>query len=321
MISIIIPVYNVGEYLPKCLESILAQTYRQFEVILVDDGSLDDSGSICDRFASQDMRISVIHKTNGGVSSARNAGLRVAKGEYVSFIDSDDFVGNNYLQRLVDEMECCNVDMVAGGEIKVENGSEQPFSFRRAILTQKDFSDLFSKYDFQKRCSPWGKLFKTQIIRDAKLEFNENIHLGEDIIFMFYYINLCSSICLTPSSEYYYLQRLGSLTKRLNQFDSEAQGYFEYTKVKNRLIEHFDIKELSCRKLNQWSIIFLDRVKMSILDRLTKEQQLLALSKFDWRALKEYKTYRSRKEYFWDSLLWHKRHNLFLLVHKVYKKL
>lgn len=320
MVSIIIPVYNVIDYLPKCVESILAQSYSSFEVILVDDGSLDGSGTICDTFALKDTRVRVIHKANGGVSSARNIGLRCATGEYISFVDSDDYVGNNYLQRLVDEMDRNNADLVVGGEINVENGNEQMFAFKSITLTQKKFSDLFSEYDLQKRCSPWGKLFKARIIKDAELEFNDGVHLGEDIIFMFHYIKLCEKICLTSSSEYYYVQRGGSLTKRLNQFESESQGYRAYIEVKDQLIQKFDFKESSCRKLNQWSIIFLDRVKMSILGQLTKEQQLLALGKFDWSMLKTYKSYCSKKEFLWDSLLWHNCYNLFLLVHKFFNR-
>lgn len=320
-ISVIVPVYNVKEYLSKCIESILSQTYSAFELILVDDGSTDGSGEICDDYASKDPRVRVIHKINGGVSSARNLGLGIVDYEYITFVDSDDYLGKAYLQKLSEAMSHSDADMVVGGEIKVENGREQTFSFRNDILSQKRFSQLFSEYDLQKRCSPWGKLLKTQIIKEVKLEFDEKIHLGEDIIFMFQYISSCKSICLTSSSEYYYIQREGSLTKRLNNFASESHGYYEYTRAKDQLIDKFNFDDLSHRKLNQWSIIFLDRIKRSILKISSQYMQIKAFDEFDWRQLKEYKVFNSKKEYFLDSLLWHKFFLLFQIIHKLYNNL
>ena len=102
LVSIIVPIYKVEKYLKQCLDSILNQTYENIEIILVDDGSPDNCGKICDEYASNDKRIRVIHKENGGLSSARNAGLDVATGEYISFIDSDDYVSENFIKRLYD---------------------------------------------------------------------------------------------------------------------------------------------------------------------------------------------------------------------------
>lgn len=99
MVSIIVPIYNVEQYIPKCIESILAQTYRDFELILVDDGSPDNCGKICDEYAKQDSRVHVIHQENKGVSAARNAGISLAKGEYIMLVDSDDFITENMLEK------------------------------------------------------------------------------------------------------------------------------------------------------------------------------------------------------------------------------
>ena len=100
IISIIVPIYNVGKYLPKCIESILNQTFKNFELILVNDGSTDNSGVVCDDYEKKDTRIKIIHKSNGGVSSARNAGLYVAKGEYIGFVDPDDYIDKNMYEKL-----------------------------------------------------------------------------------------------------------------------------------------------------------------------------------------------------------------------------
>lgn len=112
MISVIIPVYNVANYLPACLDSVLAQTYRDIEVIVVEDGSTDGSGDICDDYACRDARVSVFHQPNGGPSAARNKGLEMARGEYISFIDCDDVVHERYLEVLLDEMNLHHADIV-----------------------------------------------------------------------------------------------------------------------------------------------------------------------------------------------------------------
>ena len=117
MISIIVPIYKVEEYLPRCIESILNQTYQDFELILVDDGSPDLSGDICDVYAETDPRIKVIHQENSGISDARNEGLSRAKGEYISFIDSDDWVHPEFLQQLLYTIEKYDADIAECGKI------------------------------------------------------------------------------------------------------------------------------------------------------------------------------------------------------------
>ena len=121
-ISIIIPVYNTEKYLRRCIESVLSQSFTDFELILVDDGSKDSSPQICDEYASQDKRVRVIHKVNGGVSAARNDGLDIAKGEYVTFIDSDDWVEREYLQSLYDKR---SLDFVIGNFINEPSGKKR----------------------------------------------------------------------------------------------------------------------------------------------------------------------------------------------------
>ena len=123
-VSVIIPVYNVEKYLPQCIDSILAQTFTDFELILVNDGSKDCSGNICDEYAQKDSRIVVIHKENGGASSARNRGLDIAKGEWISFIDSDDYVTPNYLSNLISEAQANCASLVIQGHIYQKKGSE-----------------------------------------------------------------------------------------------------------------------------------------------------------------------------------------------------
>ena len=156
-ISIIIPVYNAENYLRRCIESVLSQSFTDFELILMDDGSKDKSPQICDEYASQDTRVQVIHKANGGVSAARNDGLDIAKGEYVTFIDSDDWVEREYLQSLYDKR---SLDFVIGSFINEPSGKQ------RKINEYTFIGDKLKDYITKTYLSdgyPWGKLFETSL--------------------------------------------------------------------------------------------------------------------------------------------------------------
>lgn len=118
MLSIIVPIYKIEDYLPQCIESILAQNYSEFELILVDDGSPDDCPAICEDYSKKDSRIKVIHKSNGGLVSARKAGLRIAQGEYIGYVDGDDWIEPDFYERLMRKAEESNADIVASGFIK-----------------------------------------------------------------------------------------------------------------------------------------------------------------------------------------------------------
>ena len=124
-ISIIVPVYNVEKYLEKCVRSILAQTFTDFELILVDDGSPDSSGAMCDQFAEQDQRVKVIHKENGGLSDARNAGIEIATGEYLGFVDSDDYIADDMYELLYTNIVKEDADLSICGIYDVYEGKEQ----------------------------------------------------------------------------------------------------------------------------------------------------------------------------------------------------
>lgn len=127
MISIIVPIYNVEKYLPKCIESIINQTYTDLEILLIDDGSTDNSGLICDKYASIDNRIRVIHKKNGGLSDARNVGLDICKGKYISFIDSDDYIELTMYEKMIKIMINQKVDIVSCNYNHIYNNNKIPF--------------------------------------------------------------------------------------------------------------------------------------------------------------------------------------------------
>jgi len=181
LISIIVPVYNVEKYLKQCIETIQSQTYKNLEIILVDDGSPDNSGKICDEYAEQDSRIKVIHKENGGVSSARNLGLEKATGEFIAFIDADDYISADYCEKLLTTLKQENADCVACGYNRVyDNKTEEIISKEPYSLDNKAFLEkiLFVQNGLG-FCHM--KIWQKSVI--ANIKFDEKLKVGEDALF------------------------------------------------------------------------------------------------------------------------------------------
>ena len=174
-ISVIVPVYNVEKYLRRCVDSILSQTFSDFELILVDDGSPDGRPGICDDYKESDDRVRVIHKKNGGVSSARNAGLEEARGEWIAFIDSDDWVCRKYLDILFKACVENNVLFSSCEMLVADNYFELDIDKTAAEIVD-------STYHLTKRFEACGKLFAREIIGEKK--FNQNLIIGEDAVFV-----------------------------------------------------------------------------------------------------------------------------------------
>lgn len=179
-VSVIVPVYNVERYLEKCLDSIINQTYKNLDIILVDDGSPDGCGLICDNYAAKDNRITVIHQQNGGLSAARNAGIKASTGEYLSFIDSDDYVQSHFIERMVEICEQKEVDICICGFTSVEN----------QLTAENTSVDVYSRHDIiMKLCQDgtgvytvaWNKIYKRYIFDELRF-MNGRIHEDEAIM-------------------------------------------------------------------------------------------------------------------------------------------
>ena len=217
-ISVIVPVYNVEDYLERCVESILQQTYAHFELILINDGSTDSSGQICDHLASQYGNIKAHHIENAGVSNARNMGIQLATGSWVTFIDSDDFVTQDYLATLASAAEGLNVGFVIAPLHHIKNGivTDLPSYSGKTELwsTEETMKELL----MTTRTSffPVAKLFKRDLLADEK--FNTNYHLAEDALFLTELLlkTRCSSVFI-DKPVYYYDHREGSATTSVNQ--------------------------------------------------------------------------------------------------------
>ncbi len=177
MVTIIVPVYNAEKYLCKCVDSLLSQTLKHVEIILVDDGSTDSSVQICDKYASVDMRVKVLHQQNQGVSVARNNGIKLATGEYIGFVDADDYVEVDMYEKMLESIEKNNADIVICTFI----GSEQPV-FEKKYRTQKDYLVALLKDEFGMGGYPCNKLYKRSLL-DFYQPFPMNIYLAEDFVF------------------------------------------------------------------------------------------------------------------------------------------
>ena len=221
-LTIIVPVYKVEQYLPECIESILAQTFSDFELLLIDDGSPDNSGVICDNYAAKDERIRVIHKANGGVSSARNAGLDNANGEYIVFVDSDDIVLKDYLKHLYEESISGKLGLVVQGFRQHSRDGNLLMEVRHAPQIWTGHQILEHLLSILFYCGPWAKLFKREIVHKAKLRFDEKIHHCEDTLFVMEYLKFVDYVKMTDFQDYCYLDTPGSLTKSFRHIDHEV---------------------------------------------------------------------------------------------------
>ena len=229
-ISIIVPVYKVEKYLEKCVNSILEQTFTNFELILVDDGSPDGSGQICDAYATIDKRVRVIHQKNGGLSAARNAGLEKATGRYVGFIDSDDYIHPQMYEKLYEALQKNKADLSICNYAYVDNygNIDSEKQKKDHIITEvlnrerafEKIDPLVEGYSFY--VTAWNKLYKRDLFKNIK--FLEG-HVHEDEYIVHHIFSLCSKIAIIEDILYMYVQRDGSIMSSVGTQKSLDAGY------------------------------------------------------------------------------------------------
>ena len=216
-VSIIIPVYNTARYLPACLDSIRSQTYQDFECILIDDGSTDNSGAICDDCAAKDPRFRVLHCKNGGVSVARNRGVKQARGEWICYVDSDDMVTPDYLQAMVEAI--CSKRCLVMGNLSDERMSG---NLREDItLHGEEMVRYLLESGALFLSGPVAKLFRRDLLLKHDIHFPEGIHYGEDMVYLFQYLNVIDDVAIRKTINYQVRFRDDSLTCGYYPFASE----------------------------------------------------------------------------------------------------
>lgn len=250
LISVLIPVYNTEKYLNECINSVLNQTYKELEIILIDDGSTDSSGAICDKFADLDARIKVIHNNNSGVSVSRNTGIEASTGEYICFVDSDDFLPLDSIEKLYTAIVENEVEIVFGNYCLCYNGK----------LFKKDLKHIPGKHSTNEYKliddgtlsgitfgNVWGAIYSAKLIKDNSIKFNENLKVNEDGIFNIKCCNSAKHIYIEKTSVYNYRK-----SERFSiDFDKLKNNYLKTNKALEKLCyscSSNNIRQLAARK-------------------------------------------------------------------------
>lgn len=214
LVSVIIPIYNSERYLRRCIKSVITQTYGNIEILLIDDGSKDNSGEICNEFAASDSRIKVMHTRNNGPAAARNIGMDSSRGSLVFFIDSDDFIENNALNLLVEGYKQNCADMIVGNFKRIKDNNCSPSQgnafLNNKLLSRQDMINYARCYLKKPNRFPlfaysWGRLFKASIIKNRGISFNPDLHTFEDVAFNFDYLNYANGAYFIKEAVYNHL--------------------------------------------------------------------------------------------------------------------
>lgn len=285
LISVIIPVYNVEEYLHECVDSVINQTYRNLEIILVDDGSTDSSGKICDEYAEKDSRVIVVHKTNSGPSKTRNNGLKIAKGEYIYFLDSDDYLDKNALETLVETARNQNADLVFfSAESFCDDGSEikQGYAVNNTYQPKSGYeilTELHNNKDYH--CAIYLLFVKHSLLTENKISFLESAYCSEDMLFT--YQVYCSAMKAVHCQQSLYHRRFRSnsivtSTKTERHFRSCCDVYKEIRDYSEKIGKTGDY--MATEYTVRCAFNALDTFK-----KISKEKQ--SLCKNEYKSLKK----------------------------------
>lgn len=282
-VSVIVPVYNVKPLLPRCIDSLLNQKFVDFELLLIDDGSTDGSGDVCDEYEKKDSRIKVIHKLNEGVSKARNRGIDEATGEWITFVDSDDYVTSDNLSDLY-ACTSSEVGLVVQSLKHMRESGEALYEYNlpkgEKVYDTSDFAIMVKEQSLPQRGYTVSKLFKKELLDKKRIRFNTEIKFSEDWIFLFSYLNVINQkVCCSPVSNYFYIDREGSLSHAENDFKSE---YATFGVIRDLALEF-------CSKYNA-NVADLGPTYMlhKAITLVSSRKQLCSISDADWLFFRQY---------------------------------
>lgn len=257
-ISVIVPVYNTEKWLRRCIDSILAQTFSDFELLLIDDGSTDSSGTICDEYAEKDSHVRVFHKPNGGVSSARNFGLDNARGAWITFVDSDDWIGPLYIENLINQ---------PGKDFHlslfwIEHSDNSSNAYAgRAIYNQELSQQQSIDFLTSRLWNICSNLYRNDIIKSSNLRFKERLSMGEDTFFNYGYLANSKSISICKNFDYHYRQdNQTSLSKKIHTIDEIDLFATMSVDTLSKFPKHIDLK-LAYQALGSFIIYQLFTIK------------------------------------------------------------
>lgn len=248
-VSVVVAIYNVSDYLKKCVDSILDQTYDKLEIILVDDGSTDNSGEICDDYEKADNRVLALHKTNGGLSDARNAGIKKSTGEYITFIDGDDYIDRDYIETLIDSIRKYDSDIsIVGHKIKYPKNIYEKRASKSEVFSPEDaLREIL--YDREIDLSAWGKLYKTSLFNGVRYPKGR---LFEDSATTYLLFDKAKKISVAPKSKYNYIIRSTSITN--TGFNSKKYDLIASTQeMTDFIINKYPNLKSACERRMMWA--------------------------------------------------------------------
>lgn len=269
-VSVIIPIYNEESYLKKCIDSVLKQTYHNIEVLLVNDGSTDNSFEICKKYAESDKRVIVLNQENMGVSAARNQGIRKSRGKYIVFVDSDDWIEAETIRNLIDIQSNYNYDLVIYGHYKDDLIAKKRDEYKQPkniIKDKKDISYLLSDLILTERLNAlWNKMYKSSIIKNYNISFSEKLNIAEDLLFNFQYFMNVNSLFILGEPYYHYMVREEeSLTTKYH-----PHKYEMLTKVNDYMQLELTTRESYKAALQSTQHIRIKNIYSVFLDLLSK---------------------------------------------------
>lgn len=285
-ISIVVPVYNVEKYLPECIDSVIKQEFCDFELILVNDGSLDNCPKICDQYALIDNRIRVVHKINGGLSDARNAGLKIAEGKYIAFLDSDDILTDNSLQKVYKVLLNSNQpDLLIGTFIsmfsskdKLLNDMQPIYSMTYGVFSKVILSE-FLKENNEIPWAAWRNIYSNNLIKSHKLCFEKGLVGAEDCDFFMQYIKYVKKFAITNTPIIYYrVFREGSITNSIKyeaivgQLKVFSKYFYEYS---DNNIELYGKRNINSYFANKFVNVISTFHYLSNYDEILKVEELV----------------------------------------------
>ena len=312
-LTIVVPIYNVERYINKCIDSIIHQSYKNLEIILVDDGSPDKCGEIIDEYSRIDKRIHVIHKSNGGLSSARNAGLDIASGDFIGFVDSDDYIDYNMYEELFDVIKCHDVDIVYSNfQTEYLDGRIEGCGKNSGQIYIRSSLDVLRDMMWDKlNCSSCTKLFKRTVFSEYK--FPEN-NIYEDRIAMHMWILQCKQVAWVDKVFYHYVERSSSLCHLITPLNRYHYFMAEFSRIefieKHLLFEGEELLEVRNRLIRICFFTFEEFVlltKPRCFQKPIKHMRakFKTLLKFPSRELEVFYRKRIRKiVYFWPIYYW-----------------
>ena len=319
-VSVIVPVYDVEKYLPKCLDSIVGQTYKNLEIICVNDGTPDNSGEIIRSYMERDERIKVVNKENGGLSSARNAGIKVATGDYIVFVDADDWIDINTVEAAVNAAENEGFDMVMWGYTReYKSGPEEKHIFNSDRSFNKDETRFFvhrrmagllkeelaEPENADSICTAWGKLYNTKKIQDNNLEFTDTKIIGtEDVLFNIYYFGLVDNCkFINKPFNHYRKDNETSLTRR-----NKPRLFEQWSTLYSKMFDYIKENPICCSE--EFEAALYNRVCLSMIGLGLNEYCRKASFKEHTETFKEilkspmYKEAYRRLEINWFPIHW-----------------